>query len=142
MKSRIEELLEKYWEGETTLLEEKELKEAINNVEGFEKEKAMFAALADFKTEEPQKLVPPQMKSGKQRILQRLGWAASLILLISSVWIWQDYRQKEEERLAYEEVMNALVLIQTNLAKGQAQLEPLNDFKYLNTTHQLFPQEP
>ena len=142
MKSRIEELLEKYWEGETTLFEEKELKEAINNVEGFEKEKAMFAALVNFKTEEPQKLALPQKKSAKQRSLQWLGWAASLILLISSVWIWQDYKQKEEERLAYEEVMNALALIQSNLAKGQAQLEPLNDFKYLNTTNQLFPQEP
>lgn len=141
MKERIEELLEKYWDGETTLQEEKELKDALRSVEGFEKEKGLFEALAEFKQEEPQNLAIPDKKPVIQRSFHWLGWAATLILLISSVWIWKDYQQKEEERLAYEEVMNALSLIQTNLAKGQAQMEPLNDLKYLNTTNQLFSQE-
>lgn len=142
MNSRIEELLHRYWKGETTLSEEKELKEAISEVEGYEKEKAFFGAIEKFKLEEPQHLTRPRPKHSAQRRLHWLGWAASLILMVSSVWIWKDYRQKEEERLAYEEVMSALSLIQSNLAKGQAQLEPLNDLKYLNTTNQLFPQEP
>ena len=142
MKSRIEELLEKYWEGETSLAEEKELKKVLSGAEGFEKEKAFFGAMAAFQQEEPQSLSIPSKKPPIQRSLQWLGWAASLVLLISSVWIWRDYQQKEEERLAYLELMDALSLIQTNLAKGQAQMEPLNDLKYLNTTDQLFQQEP
>ncbi|WP_026950517.1 hypothetical protein [Algoriphagus mannitolivorans] len=142
MKSRLDELLHRYWEGKTSLAEEKELKEALRIVDGYEKEKTFFGALADYKSVEPQRLILSRKKPAKQRSLQWLTWAASLSLIVSSVWIWQDYRQKEEERLAYEEVMNALALIQTNLAKGQAQMEPLKDFKYLNTTKQLFPQEP
>jgi len=35
-------------------------------------------------------------------------------------------------------VMQAFALIRTNLSKGQEEMNPLNDLKYLNTTNQLF----
>jgi len=60
-------------------------------------------------------------------------------LLASSIWVWQAYEQKKQEQLAYQQVMEALAQIQTNLSRGQQQLLlPLNDLKYLNTTNQLF----
>ena len=138
MKSRIEELVEKYWETETTLEEERELKALLRTTDGFEDEKALFGIMDDFKTEMPQKLQFPTEKPARTIRMQWLGWAASVALLAGSIWIWQDYEQKKQEELAYQQVMEALALIQNNLSKGQEQMQPLNDLKYLNTTNQLF----
>lgn len=138
MKSRIEELIEKYWEAETSLEEERELKALLRTTAGFEEEKALFGILDDFKTEMPQRLQFPTEKTARTIRMQWLGWAASVAMLAGSIWIWQDYEQKKQEELAYQQVMEALALIQNNLSKGQEQMQPLNDLKYLNTTNQLF----
>ena len=138
MKSRIEELIEKYWEAETSLEEERELKALLRTTDGFEDEKALFGIMDDFKTEMPQRLQFPTEKPARTIRMQWLGWAASVALLAGSIWIWQDYEQKKQEELAYQQVMEALALIQNNLSKGQEQMQPLNDLKYLNTTNQLF----
>lgn len=142
MKSRIEELIEKYWEAETSLEEEKELKALLKDVEGYEAEKALFGILEDFQKEMPQKVRIPRQLRGRTIRIQWLGWAASIALLVSSVWIWQDYERRRQEEIAYQQVMEALALIQNNLSKGQEQLQPLNDLKYLNTTNQLFQTVP
>lgn len=137
MKSYIEELLEKYWEGETSLSEEKELRKLILEAEGYEKEKELFAALGQFKSLEPQNLSIPKGKT-RRLVPQWTRWAASVAILLGTYWGWSVYEQKQAEEQAYQEVMQALAMIQTNLSKGQQQLQPLNDLKYLNTTNQLF----
>ena len=137
MNARIQELLDKYWEAETTLEEEKELRKLLLQSEDFEKEKALFTATGRFKTEKPQQLTLP--KSKRRTLNPRwISWAASVAILVGSFWSWRVYEQKQAEKEAYAQVMQALALIQTNLAKGQEQLAPLQDLKYLNTTHQLF----
>ncbi len=137
MKTRIDELLEKYWQAETSLSEEKELRSLIGQSEGHEKEKELFSALDKFRSEEPRHLSLPK---SKDRRLNRswIGWAASVTILLGSYWGWSTYGHKQAERAAYGEVMQALALIQTNLAKGQQQMQPLNELKYLNTTNRLF----
>ena len=138
MKTRLEILLEKYWEAETSLDEERELKSLLKAADGYPKEKALFGILEDFKNEVPQKVKLPEQKRIRTIRIQWLGWAASIALLASAAWVWQDHEQKKQEELAYQQVMEALALIQTNLSKGQEQMQPLNDLKYLNTTNQLF----
>lgn len=137
MKNRIEELLERYWEAETSLTEEKELRSLILESEEFEKEKELFKALEDFRSKEPLHLSIPK---AKVRLLNTswIGWAASISILFASYWGWSIYEQKQAEKAAYLEVMQALALIQTNLSKGQQQMQPLNELKYLNTTNQVF----
>lgn len=137
MKTRIEELLEKYWEAETTLSEEKELRKLILQTQGFEKEKALFQGLDRLRSENPKNLSIPITKTRRLKP-NWLSWAASITILIGSFWGWRVYEQKQAERKAYEEVMLAFSLIQSNLSKAQDQLSPLNDLKYLNTTTQLF----
>ncbi|RIW16274.1 hypothetical protein D0X99_07865 [Algoriphagus lacus] len=137
MKERIKELLDKYWDAETTLEEEKELRDLLRNSEGFEQEKSLFKALENFQAEEPQHLTLPDSKLRKLNP-RWISWAASVAILVGSFWSWRVYEQKQAEKEAYEEVMEALALIQTNLSKGQEQMEPLKDLKYLNTTNQLF----
>lgn len=140
MKTRIEELLEKYWEAETSQSEEKELRELVQKAEGYEEEKALFKALNQFKAEEPERLSIPKNKTRKLTTTW-FSWAASVTILLGSFWGWRVYEQNQAEREAYEEVMQAFSLIQSNLSKGQDQMMPLNDLKYLNTTNQLFQLE-
>lgn len=141
MKERIDELLEKYWEGETSLAEEKELRNLVASTEGYEREKELFQALGWFRAEEPKAVHIPG-KSRQRWLSQGMSWAASIALLLGAYWGWSAYEQKQAEEQAYREVMEALALIQTNLSKGQAQLDPLHDLRYLNTTKQLFQLEP
>lgn len=140
MKTRIDELLEKYWEAETSLSEERELRKLILESDGFEKEKELFKALGQFRKEEPKQLSIPKAKVRKLNP-SWISWAASVAILLGSFWGWRTYEQKQAERAAYEEVMQALALIQTNLSKGQQQMQPLNDLKYLNTTNQVFQMD-
>lgn len=138
--TRIEELLEKYWEAETSQSEEKELRDLILEAEGYEQEKKLFVAINQFKSEEPKRLDIPKAKTRKLTPTW-ISWAASVTILVGSFWGWRVYEQKQAEREAYEEVMQAFSMIQSNLSKGQDQLAPLNDLKYLNTTNQLFEQK-
>jgi len=139
MNERIEDLLAKYYDSETSLAEEQELKVLIRASEGYANEKMLFGILADFKKEEPSKISLP---GAKVRRLNPswMSWAASVAILIGSVWGWQVYEQKQAEEAAYEEVMMAFALIQSNLSKGQEQMQPMNNLKYLNTTDQIFGQ--
>jgi hypothetical protein len=138
MKTRLETLIEKYWEAETSLQDEKELRALLKDANGYDAEKDLFGIVERFKKEEPQRLQIPAEKPTRTIRMQWLGWAASVALLAGSIWIWQDYEQKKQEELAYQQVMEALALIQNNLSKGQEQMQPLNGLKYLNTTNQLF----
>ena len=139
MNERIEDLLAKYYDAETSLAEEQELRVLLRASEGFENEKMLFGILSDFKKEEPSKSSLPEAKVRKLNP-SWMSWAASVAILIGSVWGWQVYERKQAEKAAYEEVMMAFALIQTNLSKGQDQLEAMNSLKYLNTTDQIFGQ--
>ena len=136
MNQRIDELLHKYWEAESSLAEEQELKSLLQTSEGYADEKAMFSGLNDFSTEEPELKMPTKVVPIKSK--NWMNWAASVAILIGSVWGWTVYEQKQAEQEAYMEVMQAFALIQTNLSKGQDQMLIMNDLKYLNTTNQLF----
>ncbi|MEB2784624.1 hypothetical protein [Algoriphagus persicinus] len=136
MNQRIDELLEKYWEAESSLTEEQELRRLLQNAEGYEDEKALFSSLRDISNEVPSLKMPTKTVPIKTR--NWMSWAASVAILVGSAWGWTVYEQKQAEQQAYMEVMQAFALIQTNLSKGQEQMTMLNDLKYLNTTNQLF----
>ncbi|MFC3879001.1 hypothetical protein ACFOSV_02380 [Algoriphagus namhaensis] len=140
MENRIRELLQKYWEAETSLDEERELRELLQSADGFKEEKALFQGLGQWSQLEP-KLEKPAKTKVRRITPVWLNWAASLLILISTVWIWQSREQQKAEEQAYQEVMMALSMIQTNLAKGKESMKAMDDLKYLNTTQQIFKQE-
>lgn len=139
--NRIEELLEKYWNAETSLAEEQELKSLLSQAEGYDEEKEMFSSIAGLASAEPGNLTFPKVKIRKINT-SWLNWAASIAIIAGSFFGWRVYEQKQAEKEAYEQVMMAFALIQTNFSKGQEQLEVMNDLKYLNTTNQLFEPRP
>lgn len=136
MNQRIDELLEKYWEAETTLAEEQELKELLQAAEGYADEKILFSGFSELSSEEPTLKMPTKTVPIKSR--NWMNWAASVAILVGSIWGWTVYEQKQAEAEAYMEVMQAFALIQTNLSRGQQEMGVMNEMKYLNTTNQLF----
>ena len=133
---RIDELLEKYWEAETSLAEEQELKHLLQSAEGYTEEKTLFIGLSKLSSEEPNLKMTTKTVPIKSR--NWMSWAASVAILVGSVWGWTVYEQKQAEEEAYMEVMQAFALIQNNLSKGQEEMGVMNEMKYLNTTNQLF----
>jgi hypothetical protein len=139
MESRVAELLEKYWDGETTLEEEKELKQILPAMEGYEAEKAFFLGISQVAEMEAERVQVPAPKKYWLQSWDKL--AAMLLLFLVAGSVWYSYWQKLEERKAYEQVMQAFVLIQSNMQKGNSQLEAIEEFRYLNTPIQIFTQE-
>ncbi|UZD21229.1 hypothetical protein PBT90_17025 [Algoriphagus halophytocola] len=135
MSQRIEELLEKYWQAESTQAEEAELKSLLKSAPGYAAEKALFVGLEELADEEPAVQMPVKVVPLKSR--SWLNWAASVAILVTALWGWRNYEQHQEEQ-AYQEVMQAFAVIQNNLNKGQQEMEAMNEFKYLNTTNNLF----
>ncbi|MEP0711272.1 MAG: hypothetical protein ABJC55_05050 [Algoriphagus sp.] len=136
MNQRIDELLDKYWDAESNLAEEQELKKLLQSVAGYEEEKAMFLGFNELSNEEPRVKMPTKVVPHKSR--NWMSWAASVAILLGSIYGWSVYEQKQAEEQAYLEVMQAFALIQTNLARGQAEMNVMSDLKYLNTPNQLF----
>lgn len=137
MENRINELLEKYWEAETTVAEERELRDLLQKADGFQDEKALFQGLEVWGDLEPNLEKPKKSKMRKLAPVW-LNWAASVAIVVGSIWAWQSVEQRKAEEQAYQEVMMAFALVQKNLKKGKAQMLPMNELKYLSTTNQLF----
>lgn len=136
MNTRIDELLEKYWAAETSLVEEQELKVLLSESGEYAAERELFLGLSELALEEPKLKMPT--KTVEIRSRRWMAWAASISLLIGTAWGYQVYEQKQAEEQAYLEVMQAFALINTNLSKGQEQLQVMNEFRYLNTTTEIF----
>jgi len=136
MKNRIEELLDKYWEGQSSLSEEKELKDLLEASEGFEMEKAFFLGLSKIKVKESTRLHKPIESGWKFSDWMKL--AAALLLLLVSGKAIMDYQRGQAEKEAFEKVMQAFSLIQTNMGQGTDKLQIMEEFSHLKVTEELF----
>jgi len=140
MKNRIEELLERYWEGETNLGEERELRDLLAKAEGYEAEKSFFLGLSEISGIKEISLENQAIRSGN---LLAFWWriaAGFLVLMVAGISIY-NLQRKQAEREAYEQVMQAFTLIQENMQKGTGNLEVLQDLQYLNTPNEIFDIE-
>lgn len=140
MKNRIDELLERYWEGETSLGEERELRDLMAKADGYEAEKSFFLGLSEISNINEISLENPAKRSGN---LVAFWWriaAGFLVLMVAGISIYTQQR-KQAEREAYEQVMQAFSLIQENMQKGTVNLEVLQDLHYLNTPNEIFDIE-
>ena len=54
MKNRLDSLLDKYWEGDTSLEEEKEIKTLLQETEDYESEKRFFQGIKIFANQKPE----------------------------------------------------------------------------------------
>ncbi|WP_291789089.1 hypothetical protein [Cecembia sp.] len=140
MKERLEVLLDRYWEGETSLEEEKELRDLLSIMDGYETEKAFFLGISDFSELQEANLANPA-KGYKRFIPFWSGIAAGLLVfLVSGVSIYL-HQKKSAEKEAFEQVIQAFSLIQENMQRGTENLQLLQEFQYLNTPNEIFDIE-
>jgi hypothetical protein len=136
MSDRLEKLLEKYWEAETDLAEEAELKDLLQKAAGYQEEKKFFLGVEELADVKPQQMSMPTNKSWLQAHWMKI--AASIVLIIAAGTTYFKYETKKAEREAYQQVMQALALIQENMQKGTSSMQVMQEMKHLNTTQEIF----
>ena len=135
--AKIEKLIEKYLEAETTLNEERILKDYFskNDVPSHLKEyKDMFIYFSNSSLDTSNKTISlPQNKS----VMRWLSVAAIAVLFVSVFSIHQNnIIERQEAELAYAETQKALELISFSLNKGNNAIAQLQTFE--NTQNKIF----
>lgn len=133
----IDKLVEKYFEATTTVAEEKRLQEYFNQQEvapHLEQYRPMFnyfkkAKAVSYEAQsEKRKSIKP-----KRRFDFRWVSVAAAVVLAFGVYFgtdaYQNYQEKREARLAYEQTKEALSLLAANFAKGTEKVALLQEFE-------------
>ena len=133
--NNIEKLLDKYFEGETSIAEENALKEYFAKKEVPEHLKqyqAMFAYFAQNKKETaPQNIQVKPVK--KTWYMQWAAKVAVVILLLAIGYALYPKglsdAEKKEAEIAFKQTQKALNLISKNLNKGNYAVQYLDEFE-------------
>lgn len=135
---KIEQLLDKYLNAETTLQEETVLKDYFTSGETvaphLESYQALFGYFADNKSEKFTKTI--QLKT-KRTNWKWLSVAASVVLLFS-VYTGYQNNQRAKAQIAFENTQMAFQLLSKNYNKGTAAITYLGEYK--TTTNKIFKQ--
>ena len=116
------DLLARYWQGETTTEEEKQLRKSIRKMEQGE---PVIQAYFQYLEEEAAVQAPVQvLRKPRRKLWTRLSIAASIGLLIAAAWLIQDQYSEEawasdhvalgtieDPQEAYAEAKQALLLV-------------------------------
>ena len=135
--ANIEKLLEKYLNAETTIAEEKELKNYFlkGNVAPHLKEyETLFGYFSTSKNERFTKTI--QLKTKKVN-WKWLSVAASIVLLVSVYTGYQKNQERKAEKIIAETNL-ALGMLSVNLNKGTAAVAHLQQFE--TTKNKVFKQ--
>jgi len=135
--ANIEKLLEKYLSAETTIAEEKELKNYFskgNVAPHLEEYETLFGYFSTSKNERFTKTI--QLKT------KRVNWkwlsvAASIVLLVSVYTGYQKNQERKAEKVMADTQM-ALGMLSANLNKGTAAVAHLQQFE--TTKNKVFKQ--
>jgi hypothetical protein len=145
-EEKLKRLLEKYYSGETTDDDEKQLKDFFSDrkkADDFDPDRALFSALADLdKIPEPSaeyesRILQAVTRSDRQKsmnIFSRhyvslIGVAAAFLLLVGSYFLF-IYKAEPKDtfsdpQIAYAETMKILKEVSVKLNKGKDELKPL-----------------
>ncbi|UMB54574.1 hypothetical protein MKD41_03670 [Lutibacter sp. A64] len=135
--ANIEKLLEKYLDAETSIAEEKELKNYFlsdNVAPHLQEYQAMFGYFSTSKNERFTKTI--QLKRKKTN-WKWLSVAASIVLLVSVYTGYQNNQQKKAEKI-YAETRMAFGMLAANLNKGNDAILQLQHFE--DTKNKIFKQ--
>ena len=135
--ANIGKLLEKYENAETTLAEEKALKNYFssdNVAPHLQEYQALFGYFSTSKNERFTKTI--QLNSKKQR-WKWLTVAASVVLLVSVYNGYENIQQRKAEKV-YAETIGAFEMLSANLNKGNVAIAQLQRFD--DTTNKIFKQ--
>jgi hypothetical protein len=131
--NRIEKLLEKYDNAETTLQEEQELRAYFSGDDvapHLEYYKPMFQYFSASQQEAFTKDVQLETRTNKRNLYQWLSVAAVSVLMLGiflpRTLLGPSAEEEAQARLAYEQTMEALSLVSAGMQKGRQELTSLN----------------
>jgi len=140
--NNIEQLLEKYFEGETSIDEEQALKDyysSENVAPHLEMHKPLFGYFSVAKNDVSNKTTSLQTK--KRFRLVGIGIAASLLFAVGIVTFWDKPSAKQEElgsfedpEIAFRETQKALAMLSENVNVGIQSLEYVNEYEKTKKT--------
>ncbi|SFW56478.1 hypothetical protein SAMN02927921_02351 [Sinomicrobium oceani] len=135
---RIEKLVDKYFEGTTTVAEEKALRTYFSQHEvapHLAAYQPMFRFFSEAKKETSEKDI--RIHPRRKRSYTWLSVAATVAIALG-LWFSNKPSAKDEEALlAYHETMQALYMVGENLNKGADKMEYLNEFE--QTRNKILP---
>lgn len=130
--AKIENLLEKYFEAETSIQEEATLQEFFTQdevPEHLKQYKEMFNFFSNSSLETSNRSIQLTKESKRTISIKWLSIAAMLVFFIGIYAVYQQSEaEKEEARLAYMETQKALDLISQSLNKGTGAIAHLDNF--------------
>ncbi len=129
------ELLHKYFEGTTNIDEERQLRKYFsgdNIAENLKQYQPMFTF---FKEEKEVSLNKEMVLPKKNYKYQFLKIAATLLLPLSVYFGYQKYQEREAEKV-YQTSRAALMLLSSNLQKGNNAIAKLQNFE--NVKNRIF----
>lgn len=138
---QIEILLEKYFEGETSIQEERELKAYFSSSEvatHLESYKPMFTNFQKQKEVQFTKILPLQPR--KQNNVKWIGVAASLVALFGTLLYFNSQKSSEDlgtfssPEEAFVETQKALNMVSTEVNKGVKSIGVLNEYEQTKKT--------
>jgi hypothetical protein len=136
---KVERILEKYFEGETTSAEEKELKDyfaSTNVAQHLEHYKPMFGYFSQAKQEQYKAVIPLQTK--KRKIASWTSIAAAVIVLLGlgtftfmnyNATKSQDLGTYDDPEVAFRETQKALGLISKHVNTGIESVGYINEYE-------------
>lgn len=144
---KIELLLDRYFEGETTVAEEKSLQEYFLNDQvapHLEVYRGMFAYFAEAKKETSGAEITLTKEPIRNPLIKRNNWYAVAALLVVSLGVAFFLNQSasglspqdQEAVIAYEKTKEALDFISIHLNEGAGNLEYLQEFE--SSTNKIF----
>ncbi|WP_121666694.1 hypothetical protein [Mesonia aquimarina] len=134
-RSKIKELLDKYLEGETSLAEEKKLREYFTSSAidpAFEEFKPLFTFFE--KEQEIKYIEKPKINKTKKISFQWLSIAASIVLVCSVYFFSQQKEEHNNTRkvnheLAMKNTQDLLYMMTNVMNDGKNQLKYLKEFE-------------
>lgn len=136
---KIERILEKYFEGETSIVEEKELKDyfASSNVaQHLEHYKPLFGYFSQAKQEQYKTVIP--LQTTKRKIANWISIAAAVIVLLGvgtftfmnyNTTKSQDLGTYDDPEVAFRETQKALALISKHVNTGIESVGYINEYE-------------
>lgn len=133
---RIEILLEKYFEGETSIAEENELKVYFSSqdvAQHLEHYRAMFGYFSSAKEQKFEQQIP--LKSKRQKVAW-LSVAASIVILLGMFTFYnlnlnhnEDLGTYDDPQKAFEETQKALNLLSKNVNVGVESMQYVQEYQ-------------
>lgn len=134
---KIEILLEKYFEGETTIAEENELKKYFSSsdvAQHLEHYRGMFGYFTAAKEQRFEQVIP--LKTKTQKKVAWLSIAASVVVLLGLFTFYnqnmsqnQDLGTYDDPEKAFQETQKALYLLSKNVNVGVEGMQYVQEYQ-------------